>query len=363
MLAQFIKLPLCLLFLYVFVGCKSSPNAKLDFSDGSYEGQINSDGEKHGFGIYRWIDGSIYEGDYRNDLRHGKGRFLWANGESYEGDYLKDERTGKGTYNWPDGSLYKGEFLAGKRHGVGYYQSATGIVYEGEWFDDLQHGQGTLTYPDGRKTQGIWRKGSLISKPAILPTSSEKPKLPQIPIEQQSMDETEPDLDQDPNATGNTIEHPKILEPTRTAPSPKTSASNKPTFENGLDEAPKTYSESTEISSADEEVSSDKQEKETDLSEPTSGESDNEVNPDWTGTVAEAETFFITELVDGFDTVRVRASGIPFSGIMRIVDSSGVAKGEVNLLQGRMHGEEIFYNQAGEIIERNFWANGRLIGQ
>ena len=345
MLAQFIKLPFCLLFLYFFVGCKSSPNAKLDFSDGSYEGQINSDGEKHGFGIYRWIDGSIYEGDYRNDLRHGKGRFLWANGESYEGDYLKDERTGKGTYNWPDGSLYKGEFLTGKRHGVGYYQSATGIVYEGEWFDDLQHGQGTLTYPDGRKTQGIWRKGSLISKPAILPTLSEKPKLSQIPIEQQSMDETEPDLDQDPNATGNTIEHPKILEPAISAPSPKTSASNKPTLENSLEEV------------------SEKQEKETDLSESTSGESDNEVNPDWTGTVAEAETFFITELVDGFDTVRVRSSGIPFSGNMRIVDSSGSAKGEVNLLQGRMHGEEIFYNQTGEIIERNFWANGRLIGQ
>ena len=87
--------PIFFLLFLILPGCKTSSTAKLDFSDGSYEGQINKDGEKHGSGIYRWIDGSIYEGNYLNDLRHGHGRFLWANGESYEGDYLKDERTGK----------------------------------------------------------------------------------------------------------------------------------------------------------------------------------------------------------------------------------------------------------------------------
>ena len=170
--------PIYFLLFLVLTGCKTTSTAKLDFSDGSYEGQLNKEGKKHGSGIYRWIDGSIYEGDYLNDLRHGHGRFLWANGESYEGDYLKDERTGKGTYSWPDGSFYKGEFLSGKRHGRGLYQSLDNTVYEGEWFDDLQHGQGTLKYSDGRVLAGVWRKGSLVSKPAALPASSKQPILP-----------------------------------------------------------------------------------------------------------------------------------------------------------------------------------------
>ena len=115
MFFRFAQISTCLLLLFSLFGCKTSPSAKLDFSDGSYEGGVNSKGEKDGTGIYRWIDGSIYDGDYSNDLRHGRGKFLWANGESYDGEYLKDNRTGEGIYSWPDGSSYQGEFLSGNR--------------------------------------------------------------------------------------------------------------------------------------------------------------------------------------------------------------------------------------------------------
>ena len=37
----------------------------------------------------------------------------------------------------------------------------------------------------------------------------------------------------------------------------------------------------------------------------------------------------------------------------------GNAKGEVNFLNGRLNGEEIFYNGNGDVVERNFWSNGR----
>ena len=33
-----------------------------------------------------WKDGSIYEGEWRDDMRHGKGRHIFANGDVYEGD-------------------------------------------------------------------------------------------------------------------------------------------------------------------------------------------------------------------------------------------------------------------------------------
>ena len=84
---------------------------------------------------------------------------------------------------------------------------------------------------------------------------------------------------------------------------------------------------------------------------------------DWVGTVSEAEAVFITELIDGIDTIRIRRDGTPFTGSMRILNAQGLAQGEVNLLNGRLHGEEIFFDQTGEITERNFWDNGRPIGR
>lgn len=34
----------------------------------------------HGKGIYTWIDGRRYEGEYYNDKKHGFGNYIWADG-------------------------------------------------------------------------------------------------------------------------------------------------------------------------------------------------------------------------------------------------------------------------------------------
>ena len=62
----------------------------------------------------------------------------------------------------------------------------------------------------------------------------------------------------------------------------------------------------------------------------------------WTGTVREAEIAFQTKLIEGIDTVFDRKTDRRFSGKMEIVDSSGVKKGELELVNGRMNGEELF---------------------
>jgi hypothetical protein len=38
--------------------------------------------EKHGFGIYRWANGSVYEGEFKNDLKHGNGTITYLNGKT-----------------------------------------------------------------------------------------------------------------------------------------------------------------------------------------------------------------------------------------------------------------------------------------
>ena len=345
------------------LGCKRSTKAKLDFSDGSYEGEINGDGQKHGRGIYRWIDGSVYEGDYRDDLRDGKGKFLWSNGESYTGDYLKDGRTGKGIYHWPDGSKYNGEFLSGKRQGLGTYHSTEGSIYEGEWFDDLQRGQGMIISASGKKTKGIWRKGNLVSKPAPLPPSAEKPVLPKIILaEEKTVQPKQTSPKEIEDFSSNSTNGAPIL------PTPVSSSivnhtpSEEIVAEKPAKDTPKVQL-STTVTAPPEKAVEPIENKPEPAEEHSTEVTPNLTEPDWTGTVAEAEAYFITEMIDGVDTVRLRSNGTAFSGRMRIVNLNGQAKGEVNLLKGRMHGEEIFYDESGNVVERNFWADGYPIGQ
>ena len=37
----------------------------------------------HGYGIFTWADGRIYEGQYKEDTKHGIGTFIWPDGKIY----------------------------------------------------------------------------------------------------------------------------------------------------------------------------------------------------------------------------------------------------------------------------------------
>ena len=64
-------------------------------------------------------------------------------------------------YKWADGSQYEGYYLNGARNGEGYMVYANGDEYDGEWMDGVKHGRGKFI----SKTQnitGVWKKGKLI---------------------------------------------------------------------------------------------------------------------------------------------------------------------------------------------------------
>lgn len=42
-------------------------------------------GMKNGHGIFNWADGSVYEGDFKDDQFHGKGEYTRADGKHYKG--------------------------------------------------------------------------------------------------------------------------------------------------------------------------------------------------------------------------------------------------------------------------------------
>ncbi|HSK13350.1 MAG TPA: hypothetical protein VK907_09045 [Phnomibacter sp.] len=102
----------------------------------NYVGQVK-DGKANGRGVGIYSSGSVYRGDWRNDLRHGEGIFEWSDGEKYEGEYHEDMRHGFGVYYWSNGLRYVGQWQNDKREGMGtLYDKNNKIVAEGTWKND-----------------------------------------------------------------------------------------------------------------------------------------------------------------------------------------------------------------------------------
>jgi hypothetical protein len=42
-------------------------------------------GVREGFGVWKYSNGTIYEGEFKNDFKNGKGREKYKTGEMFEG--------------------------------------------------------------------------------------------------------------------------------------------------------------------------------------------------------------------------------------------------------------------------------------
>lgn len=62
----------------------------------SFEGTVK--GGKQGMGIYRYSNGNIYNGNWKDDLKNGLGKMNYPNGACYEGEWMKGKKHGEGTY-------------------------------------------------------------------------------------------------------------------------------------------------------------------------------------------------------------------------------------------------------------------------
>jgi len=127
---------------------------------GTYEGQKNLDGKRHGEGTYVYANGFFtYEGQWVNNLKHGQGKLLFGDQSWYEGSFQNGEIEGEGTRIWnacipyagefKRGAEYVGQFLAGEKHGQGKLVDVDGVIYEGAWQKNKRHGRGVLTGTDG----------------------------------------------------------------------------------------------------------------------------------------------------------------------------------------------------------------------
>lgn len=114
----------------------------------TYSGQMKDGYPNDGNAIYDKIKSEIYndmkpkyEGKFYKGIRHGFGKFFSPDGTIYEGEYENDmKKHGKETYK--DESFYEGEWKNDKQHGEGYFKAASGeesrgFFDEGTWIKDI----------------------------------------------------------------------------------------------------------------------------------------------------------------------------------------------------------------------------------
>ena len=71
-----------------------------DISGGKYEGEINENGQYHGYGIYtdKVGVGRREEGYYKNGLKHGHCIMTYHDGWRYVGEFKDGKKNSQGTW-------------------------------------------------------------------------------------------------------------------------------------------------------------------------------------------------------------------------------------------------------------------------
>ncbi len=111
---------------------------------GTYTGDTNSDGQRHGEGVFEWPDGTKYEGRWVQGARCGSGKITYADGVIYEGEWKNGLTHGEGAMTDGVGNIHRGHFECGMKQGDGFHTYPSG-TYQGTFHQDEKHGHGLQT--------------------------------------------------------------------------------------------------------------------------------------------------------------------------------------------------------------------------
>jgi len=131
-----------------------------------------STNQRHGRGIQSWIDGSRYEGYWKNDKANIKGKLIHADGDIYEGiikrfsigDWSNDKAHGLGTYTHTDGAKYEGNWKEDKQDGYGKETWPDAACYRGDYKQGKKCGQGMFKWADGSEFEGQFYENNIQGK-------------------------------------------------------------------------------------------------------------------------------------------------------------------------------------------------------
>ena len=83
-------------------------------------GEIKN-GVKDGIGVFKWPDGTKYEGEFIKDRIEGLGQIYFLDGNIFRGQILNGLPHGYGEFTWNNDNKYVGNYINGKKEGFGIY--------------------------------------------------------------------------------------------------------------------------------------------------------------------------------------------------------------------------------------------------
>lgn len=86
-------------------------------------------------GVYKLNDGSVYEGEFKNDKIEGYGKFIWSDNKTYEGEWIDNCLNGFGVFI-KTGKTYIGNFVCDKKQGIGLYIYPNNKIILGKFFEN-----------------------------------------------------------------------------------------------------------------------------------------------------------------------------------------------------------------------------------
>ena len=113
--------------------------------------------------MYRWPDGTIYYGEWKNDNMEGFCYIRFADDRKYEGQMINGVKNGYGEFTWKSIRKYIGNYVNDLKEGFGIYiwNIKTFEIYIGFWYKGKMEGIGMIINGDN-KHFGKWSKGKKI---------------------------------------------------------------------------------------------------------------------------------------------------------------------------------------------------------
>ena len=117
----------------------------------------------NGYGIKKYNDGTLYVGEWWNDVPSGHGTVIWPDGSIYVGEFIEGAYNGKGTH-LTNQNLYIGEFKNDLPNGKGTLFMNAGSMYVGDFEKGDMNGKGYFQHPDGTIEESLWNAGKPTGK-------------------------------------------------------------------------------------------------------------------------------------------------------------------------------------------------------
>ncbi len=136
--------------------CINGTGKHIDMEGSVYEGNFKN-GKRNGKGKCTAANDVVYEGDWKDNKRDGVGKAAYkvkgydfgGRNWSYEGLWKKDSIDGRGTYIYSNGNSYTGEVKNNKLDGKGRMVLKDSTVYECQWKDNAMNGKGNILFKNG----------------------------------------------------------------------------------------------------------------------------------------------------------------------------------------------------------------------